>query len=316
MIVITVFFMSPDAQKKLNKNLGRAVVNSDMAKVEELVREGADPNALFGGFFDRGVSLLNFAIFAEERDRAAMVRRLLKNGADPNAADATGKLPLVYAAENGRYDAVRALIDAGAQIDKKSKDGMTAYMTAAKHGRAGIASYLAAYDADVLKKSTAGLTAFQYAIRASFDSVSVSGGTVYARETQEWAQLLEQLSSAEHTQKQRMAEQKRKNGVGMYDVVTFEQPAGDNRVMQQIFNFVTRERVSLVLESPGNRVEAVTIEPFSALGGSQSLKDAFAKYKSHGGTLREEDVIENVLTAKSSTAAPPAPIRKGGPDAG
>lgn len=58
---------------------------------------------------------------------------LLERGADPNAADSTGKPPIMYAAALGFAPVVRRLLDAGVPVDTRDGNELTALMWAAGH---------------------------------------------------------------------------------------------------------------------------------------------------------------------------------------
>ena len=74
-------------------------------------------------------------IKAAEAGDCDAVGDLLRRGADPNALSYTSWSPLHGAAENGCVDCIRLLVDAGARPDARAKSGMTPAEIAKKYGQ-------------------------------------------------------------------------------------------------------------------------------------------------------------------------------------
>ena len=64
-------------------------------------------------------------IKAAEAGDCDAVGDLLRRGADPNALSYTSWSALHGAAENGCVDCIRLLVDAGARLDARAKSGLT-----------------------------------------------------------------------------------------------------------------------------------------------------------------------------------------------
>lgn len=80
-----------------------AVKAGEVARVEELLASGEDPNV----FGERGRTPL---MVAAEAGHEAVVRVLLDNGAEPSFTDALGESALVMAAANGHADLCKLLM--------------------------------------------------------------------------------------------------------------------------------------------------------------------------------------------------------------
>lgn len=107
--VICVLFIS--LSLFANEELWEAARKGDAAKVEALIKKGADPNAKT----HYGVSALAFAC---DRGHVDVVKVLLANGADPKVKDTFyGATPLDSALENGHTEIVKLLLEKGASPD-------------------------------------------------------------------------------------------------------------------------------------------------------------------------------------------------------
>jgi ankyrin repeat protein len=71
-------------------------------------------------------------LVAASNDDAARVRQLLKAGADPNARNALGTTPLLEAAFHSNAEIIKALLDAGADPNAPGADGQTPLMLVAR----------------------------------------------------------------------------------------------------------------------------------------------------------------------------------------
>ena len=112
-----------------------AASRDDLAAVKQLLKDGANPNAV----------TLSLACINGD---PGLIGVLLKAGADANAPLTDGTTPLMAAASSGSVAAVRVLLQAGAAIDAKESHGQTALMFAAARNRAEVIRFLIARGAD------------------------------------------------------------------------------------------------------------------------------------------------------------------------
>jgi ankyrin repeat protein len=119
-----------------------AAYRDDLAKVDALVRSGANVNAAN----DLGVTPLWAASL---NGSPALVKRLLDAGANPNMALLSGETPLMVAARSGNTGAVEALLARGANPDARGARGQTALMWAVAQQHPASVKLLIAGKADV-----------------------------------------------------------------------------------------------------------------------------------------------------------------------
>ena len=93
-----------------------AIRDGDYAKVQELLRTGADVNATDA---DGTTALMHSVIESDVK----MMKLLLDSGADVNAQNAMDSTALMYAAVN--LEKARLLLDRGAKVNVRSKTGAT-----------------------------------------------------------------------------------------------------------------------------------------------------------------------------------------------
>jgi len=117
----------PEQQKSLDAALAAALDSEDIAKADQLLAQGADPNAT--DKFGRSA-----VVNAAGRGRARMVALLLERGVDADARDDEGHTALAWAAINGYSDIVQSLLAAGSMADIRDNEGLTPLMRAAWNG--------------------------------------------------------------------------------------------------------------------------------------------------------------------------------------
>ncbi len=103
-----------------------AAMYGHVAAMEALLDAGADLNLLGDEEFDEGQTALMYiasSFFA--KNRAAVIQLLFDRGADLNIQDAQGRSALMVAGEN--TDAVKALVDLGADVNLRDHEGNTAF---------------------------------------------------------------------------------------------------------------------------------------------------------------------------------------------
>ena len=123
-----------------------AAYRDDLAKVDQLVRAGANVNAAN----DTGVTPLWAASL---NGSAPIVKRLLDAGANPDAALLSGETPLMAAARAGKSAAVEALLARGANPNGRGARAQTALMWAVAQKHADVVKLLLAAKADVHTRS-------------------------------------------------------------------------------------------------------------------------------------------------------------------
>jgi beta-lactamase regulating signal transducer with metallopeptidase domain/ankyrin repeat protein len=106
--------VAPDKFTLATSGLVDAIKAGNSAKVKEMLRQGADANAIDG----RGDSVLQLAV---QGDHLEIVKALLEKGADPNAP--TAGWNLFFFARSA--EVVRLLIQHGANLRPKLDDGNT-----------------------------------------------------------------------------------------------------------------------------------------------------------------------------------------------
>ncbi|HXI85189.1 MAG TPA: ankyrin repeat domain-containing protein [Verrucomicrobiae bacterium] len=133
-----------DKDKGLLNEVGSP--SGQAAKVEQLLKDGADVNASD----EYGRTPLHYAVLNQLRG-AEFVELLMAKGADPNAQDTDGSTPLHFAGENGWHNvaAVRALITHGADLNVKDKQRRTPIQTANAWIAWDVVDVLAAAGADL-----------------------------------------------------------------------------------------------------------------------------------------------------------------------
>lgn len=148
------------AQARLNERLGQAVLHSDAAKVEMLLRQGASPKAQVTtpGFFVAASALL----VAEKSGQTRIVQMLLDKGADISGKNDIMP-PLLVAVHLHHTDMVKMLLDKGANPSAPGLGGLTPLMDAAGNGDTEIVRMLLAKKANVAAHDEEGLTALKMA---------------------------------------------------------------------------------------------------------------------------------------------------------
>ena len=94
---------------------------SQPAAAEELLNNGADPNAVATN--GTKLAVINSAAAS---NNAELVKMLLREGADPDAQQAGGFTALHAAAQHNNAEMVQALLDSGADASLRADDGKTA----------------------------------------------------------------------------------------------------------------------------------------------------------------------------------------------
>ena len=120
----------------LSRELFEACKKGDVKRVEELLDEGANPNARD----ERGRTPLHYAVLSGAEK---IVELLVSRKAEVNARDAEGKTPLHYAVQRGDLYTVERLVKARADVNAQDNLGVTPLDLARKSGYQQIAELLA-----------------------------------------------------------------------------------------------------------------------------------------------------------------------------
>lgn len=216
---------------------------------------------------------LGKAIKAADADAVA---RLLDEGASPNTVIDGNSLLFLAAFEGGdrQLAVVNLLIARGADVNARNGAGCTPFTAAAEKASAAVVSALIAAGAD-------------------------TGAACLNRSGRAWALKAGNLEVADML----TPKPKTRPRVEGDDEVTMTRALGD-RTLEEIFNFATRERISLLRDGPGGTVEAMTRESFSVIDDKDALRRAFDEYVKKGGTLSEQDVFPDPL-GKTLALPPP-----------
>jgi len=113
----------------LEDSLFVAACDGDITKTRELLRRGANINAIYDGAYS---PLMAAEACTTRPGRPELVELLIANGAAVNLQARNGRTALMYAAKNGDTRAVQALLKSGASVNTADKDGETALMNAVR----------------------------------------------------------------------------------------------------------------------------------------------------------------------------------------
>jgi hypothetical protein len=195
-------------------------------------------------------------IKAAAQGKAEQLVSLLQQRANPNAG--AGASPALFAAAAGNHAAcIRLLLAAGAKVDVTNSKGSTPLMVAAFNANLKAMRVLLDAGADRSLKNRDGVDALAFAkTRGSPEAIA----------------LLNEEAD-EIIQRSRL---------------------GD-RMLEEIFNFRTLERISLVRKGAGQPIEALYRESFTQIENLPALREAFQKHRQRGGKRTVEDVFPHRL---------------------
>ncbi len=156
--------LDPEERERLDANLLEAAKKGDSAHVQELVAEGADPNARGRN----GMTPLMEAVFWGRRQ---VVGFLVENDADVNARHRNGWTPLMWCAIEGDEKIASVLIGRGANVNAMDRSGGNALRKAVTHWSRDVARLLLTAQADVNAEDRNGTTALKSITTGFMDSV-------------------------------------------------------------------------------------------------------------------------------------------------
>lgn len=200
-------------------------------------------------------------IEAAKAGNIPLMQQQLSQGVDVNASY-NRDTALVWAANEGKAEAAAWLLDNGANVNQPVQDGKyTPLMVAAVMGKMNVVILLLERGAQAAAINSEGKNVVQMAREHSRTDIA------------DYIQKFIDFGP---------------------DEVSFSYPLQD-RVMQEIFNFPRKERVTLVRKTVAGDVEAMQRDSFSSLDDLSGLRKAFAEHKKRGGKLDEADVFSDAL---------------------
>lgn len=110
-------------------------------------------------------------IMSASKGHLSNVENLLREGADINAVTIDNISSLMYATENGDFEMVRFLLEKGADPDLKPFNGITALISAARLNYIRIAEFLVNNGANINAADEEGITAIHYAAAYNFSDL-------------------------------------------------------------------------------------------------------------------------------------------------
>jgi ankyrin repeat protein len=165
LIISNIFALTPSMRPASEDPLAKACEQKDLQRVDELLKNGANPNAV-----DKisGITPLEAASLAGSIE---IVRSLLKAGADVDQVDLNGENALMAALisepYSGNEDIALLLILWGADINHKSPGGWTAFLSAVRWSRSKTLLVLKEKGANINEKGWANRTALHMAAWAA-----------------------------------------------------------------------------------------------------------------------------------------------------
>ncbi|MDE1153250.1 MAG: ankyrin repeat domain-containing protein [Micavibrio sp.] len=209
---------------------------------------------------------------------------LLADGADIKAVGGFWQMhttALSFAAVMDKPAAMRWLLNNGADINQRDTSGSTALIHAVINSNYRCVSLLLDAGANMYIGDSGGRTPRQHVPRGRGRAIGLlldSHDKALRAATKEKAAPAPQAAPAGEDP----------------DVVILRQQIG-NRMLEEVFNFAARERLTLIRKDIDAPIEAMTRQNFNELAESPLLRRAFAEHKRRGGQLTESDVFDAML---------------------
>lgn len=144
-------------QRGREQELLVAAAEGDVDKVQGLLRDGVDANAI-------NVLGRTAIISAAWRGHHRIVREFLNAGVEIDAADNQGRTALTWAAINGYPNIVDTLLEEAALVDVRDDKGLTPLIRAAWNGHEKIVRFLIENGANISAADDRGIDALQRAL--------------------------------------------------------------------------------------------------------------------------------------------------------
>lgn len=205
------------------------------------------------------------------------VQRLIESGADIESQAGFFYLrqtPLGIASFNGNLDVVKYLLDKGANVNVLDSARATPLYNAVRYSKSvDIVRLLMQRGADPNIEDREGYSALMYARK---------------KKKQYLVRIMEEKVVMPPKPQEKAPEALNP------DEVIFQRPLGD-RILQESFDFVALERVSLVRKSAQGAVEAMSRDGFSVIEDQSTLRKAFEEHVRRGGKTEESRVFPNTI---------------------
>ena len=167
---------SPDVLPKLSTPLQVAINHSNLAIVNILLSEGADPNIWYPQNYQLFPSFLIEPIFhAFSMYEHDIVLALVRAGAKVDITDYSGDYPLHLAIELGWSDVVNEIILHKISLQQTDGCGRTPCMLAAQMGKVNILRTLLDNEAQINYQDVDGKTALMYGVRSFIHNCGFPG---------------------------------------------------------------------------------------------------------------------------------------------
>ncbi len=225
---------------------------------------------------------------AAKRGDAVEMTRLLDAGADINATGGFwGNTALGWSADQGHLHCVRLLLERGAKIDEPNSLGWSPLVNAIVSNHVPIVELLLEKGASVTDKDASGRTPFDNAVNYRMKTMA----ELLNRHAAKQAAARETLSRAREDKLRFEREEADRRASQEYaNVVVIKQRVGD-LMLEDVFNFVSLERLTLVRKGEDGPVEAMTRQNMADMDNRTMLNKALAEHASRGGKFTEKDIF-------------------------
>lgn len=225
---------------------------------------------------------------AAKRGDAAEITRLLDAGADINDAGGFwGNTALGWAADQGHLHCVRLLLERGAKIDATNSLGWSPLVNAIVSNHGEIVDLLLEKGASITLKDATDRTPLDNAVNYKMKEMA-------ARLSKHAAKLATEREARQRARdevlRRAQEEADRRASQEYANVVVFKQRAGDH-TLEDVFNFVSLERLTLVRKGDDGPVETMTRQNMADMDNRTMLKKALEEHANRGGTLTEKDIF-------------------------
>lgn len=206
---------------------------------------------------------------------------LLEKGANINGTGGLWQLymtPLCHAASKGRRESIVFLLEHGADIDRADAWGYTPLATAILMSAPECVDELLTRGADAGIRDYKGRDALAFAA---------------AQRKPRSREIILRHEAARRAAREKAREEERKKSTPPQEdpgVVIFRQHLG-GRVLEDVFNFVSLERLTMVKSAENGPVETMLRENFADMRNRALLEKALAEHARRGGNVTEKDIF-------------------------